>query len=76
MNCKLFPGVSEVATIGGMVKQYQVVIDPDKLRGYYLTLGKVKQAIEESNQEVGGSVLELSEAEYMVRFKGYLRGCG
>lgn len=68
------PGVSEVATIGGMVKQYQVVIDPDKLRGYYLTLGKVKQAIEESNQEVGGSVLELSEAEYMVRFKGYLNG--
>jgi copper/silver efflux system protein len=68
------PGVSEVATVGGMVKQYQVVIDPDKLRGYYLTLGKVKQAIEESNQEVGGSVLELSEAEYMVRFKGYLNG--
>ena len=68
------PGVSEVATVGGMVKQYQVVIDPDKLRGYYLTLGKVKQAIEESNQEIGGSVLELSEAEYMVRFKGYLNG--
>ena len=68
------PGVSEVATIGGMVKQYQVVIDPDKLRGYYLTLGNVKQAIEESNRETGGSVLELSEAEYMVRFKGYLNG--
>lgn len=68
------PGVSEVATIGGMVKQYQVVIDPDKLRGYYLTLSRVKQAIEESNQETGGSVLELSEAEYMVRFKGYLNG--
>ena len=68
------PGVSEVATIGGMVKQYQVVIDPDKLRGYYLTLANVKQAIEESNQEIGGSVLELSEAEYMVRFKGYLNG--
>ncbi|GJL71118.1 MAG: cation transporter [Nitrosomonas sp.] len=68
------PGVSEVATIGGMIKQYQVVIDPDKLRGYYLTLGNVKQAIEESNREIGGSVLELSEAEYMVRFKGYLNG--
>lgn len=68
------PGVSEVATIGGMIKQYQVVIDPDKLRGYYLTLGNVKQAIEESNRETGGSVLELSEAEYMVRFKGYLNG--
>lgn len=68
------PGVSEVATVGGMVKQYQVVVDPDKLRGYYLTLGRVKQAIKESNQEIGGSVLELSEAEYMVRFKGYLGG--
>lgn len=68
------PGVSEVATVGGMVKQYQVVIDPDKLRGYYLTLGNVRQAIAESNQETGGSVLELAEAEYMVRFKGYVDG--
>lgn len=67
-------GVSEVATVGGMIKQYQVMIDPDKLKGYYLPLGKVKQAILESNQEIGGSVLELAEAEYMIRFKGYVNG--
>lgn len=67
-------GVSEVATVGGMIKQYQVIIDPDKLKGYYLTLGKVKQAILESNQEIGGSLLELAEAEYMIRFKGYVNG--
>ena len=66
------PGVAEVATVGGMVKQYQVVVDPNRLRGYYLTLTNVKRAIEESNNEVGGSVLELSEAEYMVRIKGYV----
>jgi len=66
------PGVAEVATIGGMVKQYQVVVDPNRLRGYYLTLSNVKQAIEDSNKEVGGSVLELAEAEYMVRLKGYV----
>jgi copper/silver efflux system protein len=67
------PGVSEVATVGGMVKQYQVVIDPDRLRGYYLTLANVKRAIEESNEETGGSALEMAEAEYMVRLKGYVK---
>jgi len=67
------PGVSEVATIGGMVKQYQVVIDPDRLRGYYLTLANVKRALAESNKEIGGSALEIAEAEYMVRFKGYIQ---
>lgn len=67
------PGVAEVATVGGMVKQYQIVIDPDRLRGYYLTLANVKRAIEESNMEIGGSALELAEAEYMVRFKGYVK---
>ncbi|VAW62893.1 Cobalt-zinc-cadmium resistance protein CzcA; Cation efflux system protein CusA [hydrothermal vent metagenome] len=66
-------GVSEVATLGGMVKQYQVAIDPDRLRGYYLTLKNVKQAIQESNMETSGSVLEIAEAEYMVRFKGYVK---
>ncbi len=66
-------GVSEVATVGGMVKQYQVVIDPDKLRGYYLTLANVRRAIAESNQEISGSVIEMAEAEYMLRFKGYLK---
>ena len=67
------PGVSEVATVGGMVKQYQIVIDPDRLRGYYLTLGNVKRAIKESNKEIGGSALEIAEAEYMIRFKGYVK---
>ncbi len=67
------PGVSEVATVGGMVKQYQIEVDPDRLRGYYLTLKNVKQAIAESNQEVGGSALEIAEAEYMIRFKGYVQ---
>jgi len=66
------PGVSEVATIGGMVKQYQVVLDPDKLRAYDLPLAKVHTAIQRGNQEVGGSVIELSEAEYMVRATGYI----
>lgn len=66
------PGVSEIATVGGMVKQYQVVVDPQRLRAYGLTLGEVKMAIQNGNQEAGGSVLELGEAEYMVRSKGYL----
>jgi Cu(I)/Ag(I) efflux system membrane protein CusA/SilA len=65
-------GVSEVATIGGMVKQYQVVLDPDKLRAYDLPLSKVRNAILRGNQEVGGSVIELAEAEYMVRATGYI----
>ena len=66
------PGVSEVATIGGMVKQYQVIVDPNKLRSYNLTLNQVKNAIQDANQEVGGSVVEMGEGEYMVRAKGYL----
>ena len=66
------PGVSEVATVGGMVKQYQVVLDPDRLRAYELTLSKVRMAIQKANQEVGGSVIEMAEAEYMVRVTGYL----
>ncbi len=67
------PGVAEVATIGGMVKQYQVVVDPDKLRAYDLTLKHVKRAIQAGNQETGGSVIEMGEAEYMVRASGYLQ---
>jgi Cu(I)/Ag(I) efflux system membrane protein CusA/SilA len=66
------PGVAEVATIGGMVKQYQVVLDPDKLRAFDLTLGHVRRAIQAGNQETGGSVIEMGEAEYMVRASGYL----
>lgn len=66
-------GVSEVATIGGMVKQYQVMLSPTKLKAYHLTLAKVKMAIDKANKEVGGSVIEMAEAEYMVRAKGYLK---
>ena len=65
-------GVSEVATVGGMVKQYQVVIDPNKLRAYNLPLSQIKKAIQNANQEVGGSVIEMAEAEYMVRATGYI----
>lgn len=67
------PGVSEVATIGGMVKQYQIMLSPNKLKAYNLTLAKVKIAIDKANKEVGGSVIEMAEAEYMVRAKGYLK---
>ena len=66
------PGVSEVATIGGMVRQYQIVLDPDKMRAHNLPLSHIKRAIRRANQEVGGSVLEMAEAEYMVRATGYL----
>ena len=66
------PGVSEVATIGGMVKQYQVVLDPNRLRAYGIPLMKVKQAIQRANSETGGSVIEMAEAEYMVRATGYI----
>ena len=65
-------GVAEVATIGGMVKQYQVVVDPLRLRGYGLQLMMVEQAIRAGNQEIGGSVVEMAEAEYMVRVTGYV----
>lgn len=68
------PGVSEVATVGGMVKQYQVVLEPNRIRAYGLTLSEVKKAIQMGNQEVGGSVLEMGEAEYMVRSSGYIDG--
>ncbi len=66
------PGVSEVATVGGMVRQYQVVVDPDGLRAYGLPLAQVRKAIQRANQEVGGSVIEMAEAEYMVRATGYI----
>ncbi|BDY03112.1 CusA/CzcA family heavy metal efflux RND transporter [Ferrimonas sp. YFM] len=64
-------GVSEVATIGGMEQSYQVVVDPHKLALYKLDIGRVKQAIDRANAEVGGSVVEMAEAEYMIRSKGY-----
>ena len=67
-------GVAEVATVGGMVRQYQVVLDPDKLRAFGITLSRLKLAIQQGNQETGGSVIEMGEAEYMVRATGYLQG--
>ncbi len=70
---KTVPGVAEVATIGGMVRQYQVVLDPDKLAAYRIPHKKVIEAIRLANQEVGGSVLEMGEAEFMVRASGYLQ---
>ncbi|HZZ34333.1 MAG TPA: efflux RND transporter permease subunit, partial [Caulobacteraceae bacterium] len=69
---KSLPGVAEVASIGGMVKQYQVVLDPAKLAAYGVTHQQAVEAIKRANQEAGGSVLELAEAEYMVRAGGYL----
>ena len=69
---KSLPGVAEVASIGGMVRQYQVVVDPVKLAAYGITHSQVVEALRSANQEAGGSVLELGEAEYMVRSSGYL----
>jgi Cu(I)/Ag(I) efflux system membrane protein CusA/SilA len=69
---KTVPNVAEVASVGGMVRQYQVVIDPDKLAAYGIPHGRVAEAIGKANQEAGGSVLELGEAEYMVRASGLL----
>ncbi len=66
------PGVSEVATVGGQEKQYQLVVDPDALRQYDVTLAQIKSAINMSNAEVSGSVIEMAEAEYMVRATGYI----
>jgi Cu(I)/Ag(I) efflux system membrane protein CusA/SilA len=68
------PGVSEVATVGGMVRQYQVVVDPIRLRGQGLTLADIRMAIGRGNSEAGGSVVEMAEAEYMVRASGYIKG--
>ncbi len=70
---KSVPNVAEVASVGGMVRQYQIVLDPDRLRAYRIPHGKVIEAVQKANQETGGSVLELGEAEYMVRASGYLK---
>ncbi len=70
---KAVPNVSEVASVGGMVKQYQIVLDPGRLRAYNISVAKVIEAVQRANQESGGSVLELGEAEYMVRASGYLQ---
>ena len=70
---KSVPGVAEVASIGGMVKQYQVVLDPAKLVAYGITQAQVGEALKRSNSEAGGSVVEMAEAEYIVRASGYLK---
>ncbi|MEZ5541430.1 MAG: CusA/CzcA family heavy metal efflux RND transporter [Pseudomonadota bacterium] len=68
------PGVAEVASVGGFVKQYQVEVDPNVLLAYDIPLAKVKQAIQRSNQDVGGRLVEMAETEYMVRGLGYIQG--
>ena len=70
---KSVPGVAEVASIGGMVKQYQVVVDPQKLASYGITAADVSDALKRANQETGGAVVEMAEAEYVVRATGYLK---
>ena len=67
------PNVAEVASVGGMVKTWQIVVDPDKLRGYKLPLAMVVDAVKKANAEAGGSAIEMGEAEYMVRATGYLK---
>ncbi|MGB7723720.1 MAG: CusA/CzcA family heavy metal efflux RND transporter, partial [Bryobacteraceae bacterium] len=67
------PGVSEVASIGGFVKQYQVTVDPNKLRGYNIPISKIRTAIQRSNNDVGGRLLEVSEKEFMIRGLGYIK---
>lgn len=70
---KTLPNVSEVATVGGVVKSYQILVDPLKLSQFSVTLPEIKQAVEMANQEAGGSSIEIAEAEYMVRASGYLQ---
>src|ERR1700740_2522018 len=70
---KTGPDVAEVASIGGMVRQYQVVLDPNRMRTLGVTQAMVTQALQKANQAAGGSVVELAEAEYMVRSRGFLR---
>jgi Cu(I)/Ag(I) efflux system membrane protein CusA/SilA len=67
-------GVAEVASVGGFVRQYSVIVDPRRLRSFEIPLGKVREAIRSSNMDVGGRVVELAETEFMVRGRGYLRG--
>ena len=68
------PGVSQVASIGGFVKQYQITIDPNRLSAYNLPITKIMEAVKKSNRDVEGRVLELSGAEYMIRGRGYVKG--
>ena len=68
------PGVAEIASVGGFVRQYSVTVDPGKLRQYGIPLSRISEVITQSNRDVGGRVIEMTETEYMVRGRGYLRG--
>jgi len=70
---KAVPNVAEVASVGGLVRQYQILLDPDRLRAFGLPIAKIVQALKDNNNETGGAVLELGEAEYAVRASGYLK---
>ncbi|HTY38413.1 MAG TPA: CusA/CzcA family heavy metal efflux RND transporter [Bacteroidota bacterium] len=72
LNLQGVPGVAEVASVGGFVKQYQVNIDPDKMKAYGVTIGQIRTAVMRSNNEVGGKILEMSDAEYFIRGQGYI----
>ncbi len=67
-------GVSEVASLGGFVKQYQITVDPNRLRAFDVPISRIKAAVQRSNSEVGGRVLEMAETEFMIRGRGYIRG--
>jgi Cu(I)/Ag(I) efflux system membrane protein CusA/SilA len=67
------PGVSEVASVGGFVRQYQITVDPDKLRSYGISISRIRTAVQRSNNDVGGRLLEVSEKEFMIRGLGYIK---
>ena len=67
-------GVSEVASVGGFVKQYSITVDPVRLRAFDIPISRVSEVIAASNRDVGGRVIEMAETKYMVRGRGYLRG--
>ena len=73
LNLQGIPGVAEVASVGGYVRQYQVNVNPDKMKGFGVSLAEIKNAVMRSNNEVGGKILEMSDAEYFVRGQGYIQ---
>jgi len=70
------PGVSEVASVGGFVKQYQITVDPNRLRAYHVPISRIRAAVQRSNSEVGGRLLEMAETEFMIRGEGYVKNVG
>jgi len=73
LNLQGVEGVAEVASIGGYVRQYQVDVDPNKMKGYGITLGSIQDAVMRSNNDVGGKIIEMSDAEYFIRGQGYIQ---